>query len=87
MIFRFTLPQTLTAGLEPATFRLTAGRSTIELPGNNGIKEDRTLDLLLAEQALSQLSYNPIVGITGFEPAASRSQAAPSTKLAYIPIC
>ena len=31
MIIRFTLLQTLTTGFEPATFRLTAGRSTIEL--------------------------------------------------------
>ena len=33
----------------------------IELSGNNGgAKRDRTADLLLARQALSQLSYGPI---------------------------
>ena len=39
-----------------------------------GAKRDRTADLLLAKQALSQLSYNPIymVGLNGLEPSTSR---------------
>jgi hypothetical protein len=30
-----------------------------ELPSDGGAKRDRTADLLLAKQALSQLSYSP----------------------------
>ena len=33
---------------------------------NGGDKRDRTVDLLLARQALSQLSYAPIVGLKQF---------------------
>ena len=32
---------------------------------NGGAERDRTDDLLLARQALSQLSYSPIKGING----------------------
>ena len=35
--------------------------------GDGGAKEDRTPDLLRAKQALSQLSYGPIV-LTGHAP-------------------
>ena len=38
-----------------------------------GAKRDRTADLLLAKQALSQLSYSPfLVGLNGLEPSTSR---------------
>ncbi len=43
-------------------------------------------NLLLARQALSQLSYDPKVGMTGFEPTTSRSRTERSAKLNYIPI-
>ena len=59
-------------GLEPPTSRLSGVRSnrlsykpisrlrfSPEAPG--GDKRDRTVDLLLAKQALSQLSYTPIL--------------------------
>ena len=60
------------SGLEPPTSRLSGVRSnrlsykpisrprfSPEAPG--GDKRDRTVDLLLAKQALSQLSYTPIL--------------------------
>ena len=36
----------------------------LNFPVNGGAKRDRTADLLRARQALSQLSYSPIVGAT-----------------------
>ena len=36
--------------------------------GDGGIKGDRTLDLLLARQVLSRLSYDPMGALTGLEP-------------------
>ena len=48
------------------------------LPGAGGANRDRTDDLLLAKQALSQLSYGPaprrlqtLVGLAGVAPATS----------------
>ena len=39
-----------------------AGQSTVDLSGaSGGAEEDRTPDLLRARQALSQLSYGPVV--------------------------
>ena len=57
------------SGLEPPTSRLSGARSNLlsyeppNLPRIfviGGDKRDRTVDLLLARQALSQLSYTPI---------------------------
>ena len=50
-----------TSGLEPPTSRLSGGRSNrlSYEPIFGGDKRDRTADLLLARQALSQLSYTP----------------------------
>ena len=52
---------------------------------------DRTVDLLNANQALSQLSYGPInnfnVGRSGLEPPASRLSGVCSNQLSYRPIC
>ena len=61
------------SGLEPPTSRLSGVRSNrlsykpiwssavqLSLTALGGDKRDRTVDLLLAKQALSQLSYTPI---------------------------
>ena len=63
---------------------------------NGGGRRDRTDDLLLAKQALSQLSYAPdwlfinevapslnMVGQGGFEPPTSRLSSARSNQLSY----
>ena len=61
---------------------------------NGGGERDRTDDLLLAKQALSQLSYTPdsgrhfchlMVGQGGFEPPTSRLSSARSNQLSYKP--
>ena len=52
-------------GIEPTTNRLTGDRSTAELPRNlffkrtSGPKETRTPYLLIANEALYQMSYGP----------------------------
>jgi hypothetical protein len=49
-----------------------------------GAKRDRTADLLLARQALSQLSYGPIkgmVGLSGLEPPTSPLSGVRSNQL------
>ena len=64
------------SGLEPPTSRLSGVRSNrlsykpiwssavqLSLTALGGDKRDRTVDLLLAKQALSQLSYTPISGV------------------------
>ena len=63
------------SGLEPPTSRLSGVRSnrlsykpivpdSVLTPSPcGGDKRDRTVDLLLAKQALSQLSYTPISGV------------------------
>jgi hypothetical protein len=68
-------------------------RAPSPLPTRNGGGErDRTDDLLLAKQALSQLSYTPgsgrhfchqMVGQGGFEPPTSRLSSARSNQLSY----
>ena len=52
----------------------------------SGDNEIRTLDLLLARQALSQLSYTPIMGLSGLEPPTSRLSGVRSNRLSYKPI-
>ena len=65
-------------------------RSTIAL---GGARRDRTDDLLLAKQALSQLSYGPgceryapyVVGLGRLELPTSRLSSARSNQLSYKP--
>ena len=56
---------------------------SFDLSGDNEI---RTRDLLLARQALSQLSYTPIMGLSGLEPPTSRLSGVRSNRLSYKPI-
>ena len=51
-----------------------------------GDNEIRTRDLLLARQALSQLSYTPRVGLSGLEPPTSRLSGVRSNRLSYKPM-
>ena len=53
-----------------------------------GGERDLTDDLLLAKQALSQLSYTPrqeLVGLVGFEPTTPRLSSVCSDQLSYRP--
>jgi hypothetical protein len=82
----------------------TCSRSGGARPGSNGsggARRDRTDDLLLAKQALSQLSYGPVssrflpgsakpshqvlVGLERFELSTSRLSSARSNQLSYRP--
>ena len=71
-------------------FVLEVGRIHLTTSGDNEI---RTRDLLLARQALSQLSYTPIgllsyiwkVGLSGLEPPTSRLSGVRSNRLSYKP--
>ena len=54
-----------------------------------GDKRVRTADLLRAKQALSQLSYTPVlkvVGLSGLEPPTLRLSVVRSSQLSYRPI-
>ena len=53
-----------------------------------GAMRDRTADLLRAKQALSQLSYSPVievVGLSGLEPPTSPLSGVRSNQLSYRP--
>ena len=52
----------------PMDYESTALTNWAIGPKTGGDKQDRTADLLHAMQALSQLSYTPMVGGVGFEP-------------------
>ena len=57
--------------------------------GAGGDKRDRTADLLRAKQALSHLSYTPmlkVVGLSGLEPPTLRLSVVRSSQLSYGPI-
>ena len=62
------------------------------LKRSGGDKRNRTAGLLLARQALSQLSYTPtsrkiqVVGPSGLEPPTSRLSVVRSRQLSYGPI-
>ena len=64
-----------------------ATRHASRITGNGGGERDRTDDLLLAKQALSQLSYTPekLVGLVGFEPTTPRLSSVCSDQLSYRP--
>ena len=60
---------------------------TVRLINNlSGDGEIRTHDPLLARQVLSQLSYAPIMGLSGLEPPTSRLSGVRSNRLSYKPI-
>ena len=64
----------------------------LSLKRSGGDKRNRTAGLLLARQALSQLSYTPIpqsflvVGPSGLEPPTSRLSVVRSSQLSYGPV-
>jgi hypothetical protein len=69
-------------------------RNLISEQGSGGAGRDRTDDILLAKQALSQLSYSPepmlsrynkVVGLVRFELTTSRLSSARSNQLSYKP--
>ena len=74
---------------------LMTASSRIDLPHapGGGANRDRTGDLLLAKQALSQLSYGPragvasqeLVGLDGFEPSTPALSRRCSNQLSYRP--
>ena len=77
------------------SFRRAAPRETARAEAG-GARRDRTDDLLLAKQALSQLSYGPgsreastrerkLVGLGRFELPTSRLSSARSNQLSYKP--
>ena len=73
------------------TSRSMAWRNSRDPAG--GARRDRTDDLLLAKQALSQLSYGPgsrcsrkLVGLGRFELPTSRLSSARSNQLSYKPL-
>ena len=78
-----------THGVECSTLKTKPQRSTLHSGVENGGGErDRTDDLLLAKQALSQLSYTPdkkLVGLDGFEPTTPRLSSVCSDQLSYRP--
>ena len=53
--------------------------------GPGGARRIRTDDILLAKQALYQLSYGPLVGPTRFELVTSRLSSVRSNQLSYGP--
>src|SRR5256885_3981489 len=67
---------------------LSSYRFSFLLSKTGGGERDRTDDLLLAKQALSQLSYTPdknLVGLDGFEPSTPALSRRCSNQLSYRP--
>ena len=74
--------------------QLTVVSNPLQIP-TGGAGRDRTDDLLLAKQALSQLSYSPVfgtssgtsvlVGLDGFEPSTPALSRRCSNQLSYRP--
>ena len=65
-------------------------RLILDSRNDGGGERDRTDDLLLAKQALSQLSYTPdkekMVGLDGFEPSTPALSRRCSNQLSYRPV-
>ena len=77
---------------EKVVSRFASTVSAVAIQGNGGGERDRTDDLLLAKQALSQLSYTPhrtlareVVGLGRFELPTSRLSGVRSNQLSYRP--
>ena len=80
--------------VEIRLFHLEVGFFQKQITG--GANRDRTGDLLLAKQALSQLSYGPckgrrkscgqLVGLGGLEPPTPRLSSVCSNQLSYRPV-
>ena len=69
--------------------RMTLSSRTVTQTKDGGARRDRTVDLLRARQALSQLSYDPIcmvVGLGGVEPPTSPLSGVRSNQLSYRPV-
>jgi hypothetical protein len=85
----FGSPRMNTAHASAERFLRSPMVETIDCGGDGGGERNRTDDLLLAKQALSQLSYTPgrraeeMVGQGGFEPPTSRLSSARSNQLSY----
>ena len=88
-IFKELLQPVDSRRVECSTLRSKPQRSTFNSGVENGGGErDRTDDLLLAKQALSQLSYTPdkkLVGLDGFEPSTPALSRRCSNQLSYKP--
>jgi hypothetical protein len=72
--------------IHDVTERISVGAPVAPVRETGGGERDRTDDLLLAKQALSQLSYAPgerMVGQGGLEPPTSRLSSARSNQLSY----
>ena len=68
------------------SFAIQFSRCNVLQDAYGGAKRDRTADLLLARQALSQLSYGPtlgikMVGLSGLEPPTSPLSGVRSNQL------
>ncbi len=73
--------------MKPLSNRLTSNPASTESKVTGGGERDRTDDILLAKQALSQLSYTPVfvVGLVGFEPTTPALSRRCSNRLSYRP--
>ena len=88
-VFKVQFPVSFETRSKRTTLLCASIHSQFEIGGDS---RDRTGDLLLARQALSQLSYIPIylfgllVGPSGLEPPTLRLSVVRSSQLSYGPI-
>ena len=78
-----------TLGVECSALTTNVNAQRLTLEWGGGGERDRTDDLLLAKQALSQLSYTPdrkLVGLDGFEPSTPALSRRCSNQLSYRPL-
>ena len=90
----FTMSDNTHAAAKAGNGRICSSQRTRQFKPSGGARRDRTDDLLLAKQALSQLSYGPksegpkqrmLVGLGRFELPTSRLSSARSNQLSYKP--